>query len=284
MPDVYQMVTDRIITELEAGTIPWRKPWCSVNKGAFNRISGRHYSLTNQLLLRHQGEYASFDQWKKLGGRIKKGEKAEMVVFWKWLEEKETQDGNETEDGEKKLHPMLRYYHVFHISQVENVEPLEREQKLFDTEPIQKAEEIFRDYVSRENIQVDSSPSNDAFYSPVSDGIHLPDIRQYEKAEEYYSTAFHEAIHSTASRLNRVGLQKVVYGSEAYGKEELIAEIGSACILNQLGVETVGSFKNSVAYVQGWLNQLKNDRKLVVLAASQAEKAVKFILDSSPGE
>lgn len=81
--NVYQMVTDRIIAELEKGMIPWKKPWTGSNKGAFNRISKKPYSLMNQILLGKSGEWASFNQWKDLGGHIRKGEKASFVTFWK---------------------------------------------------------------------------------------------------------------------------------------------------------------------------------------------------------
>lgn len=81
--DVYEMVTDRIIEQLEQGVIPWQKPWGGVIDGAYNRISKKPYSLLNQMLLQHSGEYATFKQWSELGGHIRKGEKSEIVVFWK---------------------------------------------------------------------------------------------------------------------------------------------------------------------------------------------------------
>ena len=86
MADVFQIVTDKILTLLQLGEIPWHRPWCTVAGGAFNRISGKQYSLLNQMMLTHSGEYATFGQWTKLGGRIRKGEKSEIVVFWKFTE------------------------------------------------------------------------------------------------------------------------------------------------------------------------------------------------------
>ena len=88
--NVYEMVTERIIKQLEQGTIPWQKPWTGVRSGAFNRVSKKPYSLINQAILEKPGEYATFKQWKDLGGHIKKGAKAEMVVFWKILKRKTT--------------------------------------------------------------------------------------------------------------------------------------------------------------------------------------------------
>ena len=120
--NVYDMVTNRIIAELEKGQIPWEKPWTGVRSGAYNRITKRPYSLLNQMLLQHSGEYATFKQRQDLGGHIRKGEKSEIVCFWKILEQEETIP----DTGEKEIVkiPLLRYYNVFHISQVEGVEPL----------------------------------------------------------------------------------------------------------------------------------------------------------------
>ena len=277
---VYEMVTDRIIEQLENGVIPWEKPWTGVRSGAFNRVSKKSYSLLNQMLLKHEGEYATFKQWSELGGHIRKGEKSEIVVSWKILPVEEVQ-----EDGSKvtKQIPMLKYISVFHISQVDGVEPLPKE-KLNDIEPIEKAENILRDYWTREHIKVEHVKGNKAFYSPSMDSIQLPLFEQFINANEYYSTAFHESVHSTMkeSRCNRAEERKnklVAFGIEEYSKEELLAEIGSANLMNMIGIETDKSFRNSSAYIQSWLKVLKNDVKFIVSASSKAEKAVNYILN-----
>ena len=102
---VYEMVTERIISQLEQGVIPWEKPWTGIRSGAYNRISKKPYSLLNQMLLQHKGEYATFAQWQKLGGHVRKGEKSEIIVFWKIQPIEEEQ-----EDGTKvvKQIPLLR--------------------------------------------------------------------------------------------------------------------------------------------------------------------------------
>lgn len=274
---VYEMVTERIISELEKGIIPWQKPWTGIASGAFNRISKKPYSLLNQMLLKHTGEYATFKQWSDLGGTIRKGEKSEIVVFWKIQAVEE-----ENEDGEKitKQIPLLRYYNVFHISQVDGVKPLEIS-KPNTVEPIEQAEQIFNTYLTREGIKLEQITSNEAFYSPSRDLIHLPERQQFQSIAEYYSTAFHEATHSTGhkSRLDRLQTgATAAFGSETYSKEELVAEIGSASILNLLGIETDHSFRNSAAYIQSWLQVLRNDVRFIVSASSKAEKAVNYIL------
>lgn len=148
--NVYEMVTERIIAELEKGVIPWEKPWTGVRSGAYNRVSKRPYSLLNQMLLKHTGEYATYKQWQDLGGQVKKGEKSEIVVFWKIFETEET--NKDTGEKETKKIPLLRYYNVFHISQVEGVEPLKPEQLNDEVEPIEEADKIITDYITREHI------------------------------------------------------------------------------------------------------------------------------------
>lgn len=276
---VYEMVTERIISQLENGIIPWEKPWTGIRSGAFNRISKKPYSLLNQMLLQYEGEYATFSQWQKLGGHVRKGAKSEIVVFWKIQPVEE-----EKEDGTKEVKqiPLLRYYNVFHISQVDGVEPLP-EDELHDTEPIEKADQILSDYWTREDITVEHIAGDKAYYSPTFDLIHLPLFEQFTNANEYYSTAFHESVHSTMkeTRCNRAEDRKgklVSFGSNEYSKEELVSEIGSANLMNILGIESDKSFRNSTAYIQNWLSVLRNDVKFIVSASGKAEKAVKYIL------
>ena len=277
--NVYELVTNRIIEQLENNIIPWEKPWSGTIDGAFNRVSKKPYSILNQMLLKYDGEYASFKQWKDLGGHIRKGEKSEMVVFWKMYQIKEKQD-----DGTEiiKTLPLLKYIKVFHISQVDGVEPL-KQKVTHDIEPIEKAEKILNDYWNRENITIEHVKGDKAFYSPMFDKIQLPLFEQFKQSEEYYSTAFHESVHSTmkTSRCNRQEDRKgkvVSFASDEYTKEELCAEDGSAQLMNIVGIETTKSFRNSTAYIQSWLKVLRNDNKFIVSASSKAEKAVNYIL------
>ncbi len=276
--NIYETVTNRIIEQLERGVIPWQKPWQGSRSGAFNRISKKSYSLLNQMLLKFDGEYATFAQWSNLGGKIKKGEKAELIVFWKICPIEETK-----EDGTKEVKqmPLLKYINVFHISQVEGVEPLPADARE-NIEPIEEAEKVLTDYWTREHITVEHIKEDKAFYSPSRDLIQLPLLEQFNNANEYYSTAFHETVHSTMleKRCNRREENKLVsFGSDDYSKEELVAELGSASLMNIIGIETKGSFKNSSAYIQSWLTVLKNDVKFIVSASSKAEKAVNYILN-----
>lgn len=273
--NVYEIVTERILKELESGNIPWDKPWVS-GGGAVSYNSGKPYSLLNQMLLDKEGEYLTFKQVQELGGKVKKGEKSQIVVFYKPLEVKEIVDGKE----EVKTIPMLKYYNVFEVGQCEGIEPkwLEKDKtKVKDFNPIEKAEEVAMAYVDREGIRVDYGGSQ-AYYRPGTDSIHLPDRENFVGNVEYYSTLFHELVHSTGheSRLDRLS-KDAHFGSAVYSKEELVAEIGAASMLNQLGIETDKTMRNSAAYIQSWIAQLKDDKKLIVSVAGKAEKAVNLI-------
>ena len=277
--NVYEMVTKRIIAELEKGKIPWEKPWAGVRNGAYNRITKRPYSLLNQMLLQHSGEYATFKQWQDLGGHVRKGEKSEIVVFWKIFESKEANP--DTGEIEIKKIPLLRYYNVFHISQVEGVEPLAPEQLNDEVEPIEAGDKIITDYITREHLNFIECKSNKAYYSPTNDTVVVPLKEQYSMINEYYSTTYHELVHSSGhkTRLNRLQTGAVAsFGSENYSKEELVAEIGSATLMSVAGIETSKTFRNSTAYIQNWLQVLRNDNKFIVSASSKAEKAVNYIL------
>lgn len=280
---VFDIVTERMIQALEQGDIPWKRPWVCVEAGnAHNFFNKKRYSLLNSLLLPCPGAYASFLQWQSAGYRIRKGEKAAIIVFWKYntIENADDALDDEDNDDKKKKYPILKYYRVYHTSQLLNPpEEQDSERELFNTDPIPQAQMLFDSYTERENIQVISECSNRAYYSPATDTIVLPNPQQFESAALLASVSFHEAIHSTGSkqRLNRIGLQSISFGSEEYSKEELIAEIGSAALLNDLGIETEASIDNSSAYVQGWLKALRDDKKMIVYAAAQAEKAVSFL-------
>ncbi len=259
--------------------IPWEKPWTGIRGGAYNRVSRKPYSLLNQMLLKHDGEYATFRQWKDLGGHIRRGEKSEIMVFWKVLPVED-----EKEDGTKEVRqiPILKHFNVFHVSQVEGVEALKGD-SLEENFPIDESEKIIRGYWEREGIKIEHAAGDSAYYSPSLDMICLPLFGQFISANEYYSTAFHESIHSTMkeSRCNRAEESKgklVAFGSGDYSKEELVAEIGSAALMNIMGIETQRSFRNNVAYIQNWLSVLKNDVTFIVSASGKAEKAVRYIL------
>lgn len=283
---IYQMVTDRIVKELEQGIIPWQKPWSGCKGGAYNYKSGRVYCLMNQFILKHRDGYLTFKQCKDMGGKVKKGAKAEVVFEWivSAYQMKEA-DGSlmtdENGDPVMRKRISLTYDKVFWIGDCENL-PEKKQEEVIENDPIEEAEKIIRDYVKRSGVRFEAEKSNEAFYSPFFDKVVVPEINQYKAVEEYYSTVFHELTHSTGhkSRLNRFEDEKsAAFGSEIYSKEELVAELGAATLVNMVGIETEKSFRNSAAYIGGWLKKLKDDPKFIVSASARAEKAVALIVN-----
>lgn len=278
MADIYQMITDRIIAELESGIIPWDLPWTGGPDGPFSGTTGKPYSILNQMLLRKPGAWFTFQEAKKRGGHVRKGEKASFVVFWKSVKVSETDSA--TGEVKEKLVPMLRYYQVFHIDQCEGLK-LDELPKVSEIEESPSVMKVVSEYVARNSpLRLEhESVSNKAYYSPAEDKIVVPCVRQFSDSSAWASTILHEAIHSTGhkSRLNRLS-STAHFGDESYSKEELVAEIGAAILCNMTGVESKKSFRNSAAYVQSWLRALRNDKKMIVQASGQASKAVDFIL------
>ena len=270
--DIYAEVTNRIIDQMEQGIIPWQKPWIASGQ-AISHSTGKPYSLLNQMILGKPGEYITFKQCQQEGGKIRKGEKAQMVVFWKFIEQEDE------ETHEKKQVPFLRYYNVFHIDQCEGLTAKHMPELPATAKPDETAENMIAAYAQRSGVTIKHQEGDRAFYQPSTDSITLPLLAQFAETAEYYSTAFHELTHSTghASRLDR--LSKTAYfGSEAYSKEELIAEIGASALVNHAGLETASSFRNSAAYIQNWLKVLRDDKRFIVSASGKAEKAVNLIL------
>ena len=264
---VYEMVTERIIEELEKGVVPWRRPW--VSGGAVNWKTQKPYRGINTFLL-PAGEYATFKQVTEAGGKVKKGAKSHMVVFWTWLEK-------EVDDEKEDKIPYLRYYRVFHVgSQVEGLESKRRE-KTFDHDPIQEAERIVKGYRDAPDY---SSYRGRAVYMPLIDRINCPPLQDFTIREEYYSTLFHEMVHSTGHecRLRREAIisKHFAFGDESYSKEELVAEMGAAMLCGVAGIDN--TIPNSASYIESWLRVLQEDSRFVVQAAGQAQKAADYIL------
>jgi len=277
---VYQIVTDRIIKELEQGKIPWAIPYVG-GSGAISRATGKPYSLLNQILLGDPGEYVTFKQCKDEGGKVKKGVKGRIVTYWNFKEVQEKdKDGNVILDVNSKPKikkiPYFRYYTVFHIDDCEGIAPKWQKAKGGSAQMVHSAQDVFDRYVDREGITVSVKRGHQAVYSPTLDTIKMPEMDQFASSDEYYSTLFHEAAHSTGhkSRLDRLGIGM---GKENYAREELIAEMAACMLMSQLGLETNGSFRNNAAYIQNCLKALKYDVRLVVVAAGAAEKAVRMI-------
>lgn len=273
------MITDQIITKLEEGTVPWRRPW--INGMAVNWKTGRPYRGINTILLMG-GEYATFKQVTEAGGKVKKGEKGQIVVFWKWIEKKNADRETDKDDAKEKI-PLLRYYKVFEINhQCEGLSS-KRQDSSFEHDPVIEAEAVVKGYEDRPSITYDPGS---AYYQPSPDRVNVPPMKDFEDVHEYYSTLFHELIHSSGhpKRLNREGVtQPIQFGSEDYSKEELVAELGAAMLCGVTGIENT-TLDNSASYIRSWLRALKNDKTLIVKASQQAQKASDHILGLSVEE
>lgn len=288
--DICQRVTDRLVALMESGVNPWRKPWGGCG-AALSRSTGKPYSLINQMLLEFRpGEYATFAQIKKEGGRVKKGAKSIPVVFWMPAQFKtvkpETPENTDGEDDEdiktlKWQGAILKTYNVFNLEDCEGIEPKHYKPgvpvKTFD--PVGAAEDVINDYLRREGVTLTEESGDRAFYRPSTDSVTLPKREQFHNANEFYSTAFHELGHSTghSTRLNR--LEKAVFGDKVYSREELVAEITAAISCAELGINTDRSEENSAAYLTAWAQFLKSDPRAIVVAAGKAEKAFQLIFD-----
>jgi antirestriction protein ArdC len=279
--DVYQIVTDRIIHLLESGTVPWHRPWRGGNQWPQNFITRKVYRGINLFLLNAAGfpspYWLTFKQIQTLGGRIKKGEQSFPVVFWKMFREED--------DAEEKRIPFLRYHRVFNAAQCEgiNFPGVVADIPNSTFQPVATCEQVVSAMPKRPEI---NHSGVRACYSPALDIVTMPEARLFNSSESYYSTLFHELTHATG-HLTRLGRKEVTephrFGSDPYSREELVAEMGAAFLCGHCGIENQ-TIDQSASYIQSWLRRLKEDRKLVVQAAAQAQKASDFILNVAPSE
>jgi antirestriction protein ArdC len=281
---IYQMVTDKLVAALEAGTVPWHKPWVSVAGGLpLSMATNKAYRGINVMILGMTALasgytspwWGSIKKINQLGGQVRKGEHHEFAIWWNPFEI----ETDETDAKGRKITKKafsLRFYRVWNADQCDGLPekyyPKPAERTPFEVH--EQAQGVFDSYTAREDIPVTYGSAGAAYY-PVDDKITLPD--------DFYDTAFHEAVHSTGNkkRLNREGTDRPHFGSETYGKEELIAEIGGAMLCATVGVTSDHLDKNNAAYIASWLRTIKGDPKLAVKAAGAAQKATDCVLGTS---
>ena len=273
---VYEIITNRIIEKLEAGIIPWHKPWQSVEGMPKNLISKKEYRGINVFMLAVQGYespyWLSFKQAQELGGNVKKDEKGTPVVFWNWI--------NQIDDEEKEKNvPFMRYYTVYNVAQCENLD----ESKIpsipaihNDFDHIAECEAIIANMPNCPEIQ---QGKQRASYNPLSDIVSMPRFDSFDTAEELLLNIISRnySRDRPSKPFKRLNNNISSFGNEEYSKEELVAEMGAAFLCGFTGIENI-TLNNSAAYIQGWLKALKDDKKLVIMAAAQAQKAADYIL------
>ena len=280
--DIYQAITDKVVADLERGVRPWNKPWTAGGNGGLPlRAIGKPYRGINVLLLWIEAAlkgYASpvwmtFNQARAIGANVRKGEKGSMVVYANSITKTQTDDAT-GEDSERRI-PFLKSYTVFNLAQIENLPagwnitaPASR---LGDSDRIASAESFFK----ATGAEVRHGGTR-AYYAPALDAITMPPFAAFESAERYYSVLGHECIHWTAheTRIDR-SIQNVK-GSDAYAREELVAELGAAFLCADLGLSDEPR-EDHASYLASWLQVLKEDKRAIVAAAAAAQRATNYL-------
>ena len=278
--DVFTLVTNRIIHFLEQGIIPWKRTWS--DKGLpRNVFTGQEFRGVNVWLLNahsyEENTFLTFEQVKKLGGNVRRNETGHLVTHWVWNDDNSL---NIKENGSppKKI-PSLRYYQVFNVAQCFDIP--EWYTPLIVTHqhnPIELCESVIETMPRLPEIR---HLGDEAYYHPFFDLVNMPNMARFFETETYYATLFHQLIHSTGhkSRLHRKEIDMVL--PDKIGKfstEELTAQMG-ACYLNSFCGIDEWRFENRFECIDGWLKQLRNDKRLVVYASTQAQLAVENILN-----
>lgn len=270
---VYSIITDRIIAMLEAGTCPWNRPWNKLNAYPQNFITRRAYNGLNFLILAMEGRelpfYLTYKQAQDLGGTVRKGERGMPITYWQLLKSKTQTNA----DGTPKTFPLLRYYTLFNAAQIDGIDfPTVPSRTGTEFNPIAQAEAVVANF---HGPKIEHG-YNKACYSSATDTLKMPSPGSFDSPEHYYATLFHELGHATghASRLARkLGN---AFGSPDYSREELIAEMTSAFLCAHCGIDNTA--QQSAAYLASWVKALKGDPRLVITAASAAQRAANLIL------
>ena len=274
--DIHQAITARFIEQLKRGTVPWQKPWFGVQ----NIVSRKPYRGINALLLGstdyHSPFWISFRQALDLGGHVKKGEKSTPVIYYKILEKRdEAGKMMLREDGTPARIPFVRWANVFNLDQTEGIPAPTITVNQGMSPPHERAAAI----VENARLCPIHHAGFAAFYSPTDDVIRIPAPSTFHSQEDYYPTLYHELTHASGhpSRLNREGVtERARFGSERYSKEELVGELGAAFLSNEAGILDSVRFENSAAYLGSWVQKLENDPRMIVSAASQAQRSSDF--------
>lgn len=278
--NVYDQVTERITAQLEKGVVPWRKEWKTSGFSSlpFNHTTQKPYRGINVLLLLCSGfgdsRWLTYRQAQEIGAQVRKGEKGTHIVFWSKFDVERIDAA--TGAAEERSVPFLRQYTVFNVEQIDGITA----ELPFDNtfEPIPAAQALADSYLTRAGIELRHGGER-AYYHPRLDYVAMPNHERFELPEAYYSTLFHELGHSTghASRLDRKFDAGATFGSCDYSREELVAEFTAAFLCAAVGVSNERVELNHAAYIDGWLKALRDDKKLLVMAAQKAQRAADLV-------
>ncbi len=280
--DLYQTVTAKIIAQLEAGTVPWQKPWDIGGLGVNPlRVTGERYRGINVLLLwcaqmehGHNSPYwMTYRQAAKMEAQVKKGARGEQIVFYSTFEK-------ENDAGKLVKIPFLKGYSVFNVDQIDGLPvkfyPVPVEPTIW--EQTDAAEKFFAP------IPVDLHHGGGrACYNITHDRVQMPPREAFEDGRGYYNTLAHEYGHWTGAehRLDREYGKR--FGNLAYAAEELVAEMSAAFTCAHIGL-VKEPHEQTAAYIANWLKVLKQDKRAIFTAASAADKATQFLIDSREAE
>jgi len=281
--EIRQQITGQIIESLTNVKLPpWRQPWNDDPNAGLNASlsTGDSYRGINQLILQASGSRQNFQskwwgtyrQIQNCGANVRRGQKATKIVLWKPINRKRAnQEGKEIDDS----FLIMREFSVFNSEQTTGLDQF----RVGFAQPEQDA--IARHEHADAVIDATSADirfgGNEAFYSAGSDFIQCPFRHQFDPADGFYETLSHELCHWT-EHPTRLNWDRT---NEGHAMGELIAEIGSCFMMSELGLPMAESLDNHATYVKGWLREMNNNPKFIFKAASQASKAVEFIVSFS---
>lgn len=283
--DVYQRVTDQIVTELEKGVRPWLKPWNAEHAGGriTRPLRGNlvPYQGINVIMLWAEAMekgfaapiWMTFKQALELNAHVRKGEKGSLVVFASSMTRTETIEA--TGEEEERNIPFMKGYTVFNVEQIEGLPANYYAQAAARLDPVQRnaaAEKFFANTAAQIR-----HGGNQAYYSAGPDHVQMPAFETFRDAESYYATLAHEVTHWTKhpKRLDR-DFGRKRFGDEGYAMEELVAELGAAFLSADLDL-TPEVRPDHASYIENWLKVLKEDRRAIFTAASHAQRAADFL-------
>ena len=302
-----QKICNEIIALLEKGVSPFQKPWTAQTSGTYrNLITSHMYSGANTALLimyeisrgYTSNLYVGYSQAAKKNWTVKKGSKACYILHPVPVKfDKKDKEGNQVKDDKGNVVKVqfmnFKPVAVFNsdcligadekaqdsLEQAIKHEERNIKENFTDVETRKhKAFTALKAYMDKEEIPLKEG-GDKAYYSPSRDFIGMPNPKQFQNVDGYLATLSHECIHSTKkeSRLDR-SFGFSMFGNEAYGKEELVAEMGSAILTRKLNVGS--KIENHASYLESWLRGIKEDPSYLFKSLAFANKAVNFILDN----
>ncbi len=276
--NIYTTITDRILKQLDAGVIPWRKTWATGLPKSLT--TGHEYRGVNLLVL-GDTDYTSrywvtFRQTMCLGGHVRKGARATPVIYWKWRTPEELARRRE-QSGTENPAPCVPFTSaVFNLDQIEGVARPEDDVPVSGNQRLTLADQLVE--IMPDKPEILHAVTRDPSYHRGGDRVTLPHLSQFESADEYYGTLFHELVHATGhpKRLNRFA-EAEGDKTERYSFEELVAEFGAAFLCGFAGIVNPVSEALQASYIAGWSKVLRQDSRLIVHAASAAQRAADYI-------